>query len=69
VTDREFGFLRVMLVAPVRRSALLIGKCLGGAVVGLIQGALVVALGGLANVPYDPVLIATLLAELLLLSF
>jgi len=69
VTDREFGFLRVMLVAPVRRSAILIGKCLGGAVVGVIQGALVVALGGLANVPYDPVLIATLLGELLLLSF
>lgn len=69
VTDREFGFLRVMLVAPVRRSAILIGKCLGGAVVGVIQGALVIALGGLANVPYDPVLIATLLGELLLLSF
>src|SRR5205085_11301646 len=31
VWDREFGFLREMLVAPVRRSALVLGKCLGGA--------------------------------------
>ena len=29
--DREFGFLGEMLVAPVSRSAIVIGKCLGGA--------------------------------------
>jgi ABC-2 type transport system permease protein len=29
--DREFGFLREMLVAPVSGSAIVIGKCLGGA--------------------------------------
>jgi len=69
VTDREFGFMRVMLVAPVRRGAILLGKCCGGATIGVLQGALVVALGGLVGVPYDPVLILTLLAELLLLSF
>jgi ABC-type branched-subunit amino acid transport system ATPase component len=33
VWDREFGFLREMLVAPVSRSAIVIGKCLGGATV------------------------------------
>ncbi len=31
VWDREFGFLREMMVAPVRRSSLVLGKCLGGA--------------------------------------
>ena len=31
VWDREFGFLREMLVAPVPRTAILVGKCLGGA--------------------------------------
>src|ERR1700683_1436424 len=30
VWDREFGFLREMLVAPVRRSSLVLGKALGG---------------------------------------
>ena len=33
VWDREFGFLREMMVAPVRRSSIVIGKCIGGATV------------------------------------
>ena len=41
VWDREFGFLREMLVAPVRRSSIVIGKCLGGATVASFQGVVV----------------------------
>ena len=33
VWDREFGFLREMLVAPVSRAAIVVGKCLGGATI------------------------------------
>ena len=69
VWDREFGFLREMLVAPVSRSAIVIGKCLGGATVATLQGMAILALAGLAHVPYDPVLFLTLIGELLLLSF
>jgi ABC-2 type transport system permease protein len=69
VWDREFGFMREMLVAPVRRGAIVTGKCLGGATAGVLQGALLIAIAGLVGVPYDPVLILTLLGELLLLSF
>jgi ABC-2 type transport system permease protein len=69
VWDREFGFLREMLVAPVSRSALVIGKCLGGATVATFQGIVILALAGLAHVPYDPVLFLTVIGELLLLSF
>jgi daunorubicin resistance ABC transporter membrane protein len=69
VWDREFGFLREMLVAPVSRAALVIGKCLGGATVATIQGVVILVLAWLAHVPYDPVLILTLIGELLLLSF
>lgn len=69
VWDREFGFMREMLVAPVRRGAIVTGKCLGGATAGVLQGTLLVALAGFVGVPYDPVLILTLLGELLLLSF
>ena len=69
VWDREFGFLREMLVAPVSRSALVIGKCLGGATVATLQGLVILALGGLVHVPYNPVLILTVIGELLLLSF
>jgi ABC-2 type transport system permease protein len=69
VWDREFGFLREMLVAPVNRGAIVLGKCLGGATVATFQGIIVLALAGLAGVPYNPVLIVTLIGELLLLSF
>jgi daunorubicin resistance ABC transporter membrane protein len=69
VWDREFGFLREMLVAPVSRAAIVIGKCLGGATVATLQGIVILILAGLANVPYDPVLFLTVIGELLLLSF
>lgn len=69
VWDREFGFLREMLVAPVSRSAIVVGKCLGGAAVATLQGVVILALAGLAGVPYSPALLVVLLGELLLLSF
>jgi len=69
VWDREFGFLREMLVAPVRRWAIVVGKCLGGATVATFQGIIFLALAGVAHVPYDPVLLLVLVGELLLLSF
>ena len=69
VWDREFGFLREMLVAPVSRSAIVIGKCLGGATIATFQGILMLVLAGLADVPYNPVLLITLVGELLLLAF
>ncbi len=69
VWDRELGFLREMLVAPVSRSSIILGKCLGGAIIAAAQGVLVLALAGLVGVPYDPVLILGLLAMMLLLAF
>ncbi|HEY1622209.1 MAG TPA: ABC transporter permease [Streptosporangiaceae bacterium] len=69
VWDREFGFLREMLVAPVRRWAIVLGKCLGGATVATWQGIVFLILAGFAHVPYNPVLLLTLVGELLLLSF
>jgi ABC-2 type transport system permease protein len=69
VWDREFGFLREMLVAPVSRAALVIGKCLGGATIATFQGIVILALAGLAGVPYNPVLFLILIGELLLLAF
>jgi ABC-2 type transport system permease protein len=69
VWDREFGFLREMLVAPVSRSAIVIGKIFGGATIATFQGIIMLALAGLADVPYNPVLLITLAAELFLLAF
>jgi ABC-2 type transport system permease protein len=69
VWDREFGFMREMMVAPVPRSSLVIGKCLGGATVATIQGTILLSLAGLVHVPYNPLLIVTLLAEMALTAF
>ncbi len=69
VWDREFGFLREMLVAPIRRSSIVIGKCLGGATVATFQGVLVICLAGLVGVPYAPSLILEVFAMQVLLAY
>ena len=68
VWDREFGFLREMLVAPVSRTSLVLGKCLGGATVATGQGAFLLAAAGLVGVPYDPVLLIVMVAEMAVLA-
>ncbi|MBV9817554.1 MAG: ABC transporter permease [Solirubrobacterales bacterium] len=69
VWDREFGFLREMMVAPIRRGSIVVGKCLGGATVASFQGVIVLCLAGFVHVPYDPLLIGGVFALQLLLAF
>jgi len=38
--DKRFGFLSELLVAPVKRSTILLGSALGGATISLLQGLL-----------------------------
>src|ERR1700748_2292728 len=38
VWDREFGFMREMMVAPIRRSSIVIGQVIGGARVAWLRG-------------------------------
>ena len=69
VWDREFGFLREMLVAPVARGSIVLGKCLGGASVATVQGVILLALAGLVGVPYQPLLLLGCLAMLFITAF
>jgi ABC-2 type transport system permease protein len=69
VWDREFGFLREMLVAPVGTTAILTGKCLGGATVATLQSLVILALAGLVDVPYDPVMMLELVVLVFLMAF
>ena len=68
VMDREVGVLREMMVAPIRRSSIVAGKCLGGATAAVGQATILLALAGLAGVPYDPLLLAGLLGLQLLVA-
>jgi ABC-2 type transport system permease protein len=69
VWDREFGFLREMMVAPVRRSSIVIGKCLGGATVASFQGVIMICLAWAVHVPYSVSLVLGIFALQLLLAF
>jgi ABC-2 type transport system permease protein len=66
VWDREFGFLREMMVAPISRSAIIWGKCLGGAVVATAQSLVLLALVGTVGIPYSPTLLLALVGCLFL---
>lgn len=44
IMDRQFGFLKETLVAPVSRTSIVIGKSMGGASTALIQGMLMIGL-------------------------
>ena len=69
VWDREFGFLREMLVAPVSTLSILTGKCLGGATVATLQSLIILALAGLVGVPYNLVMMVKLVGLLFLMAF
>ncbi|MFU8794778.1 MAG: ABC transporter permease, partial [Dethiobacteria bacterium] len=44
IWDRQFGFLKETLVAPVSRVTIMVGRTLGGATVAIIQGLIVLSI-------------------------
>ncbi|MEU9450411.1 ABC transporter permease [Streptomyces sp. NPDC048277] len=69
ITDRQSGYLRELLMAPVSRPTLLLGSCAGGTIVSTVQGAVLLGLAGAVGLPYDPLLLVLLLAGMILASF
>ncbi len=69
VTDRQFGFLREILVAPVSRTAICIGKISGGATVALVNGAVMFAIAPLLGIDITIEVVAKLLPLIALVSF
>ena len=68
VWDREFGFLREMLVAPVSRTALVLGKTAGGASVAAVQGTIMLVLAPLVGVHLTPLLVVEVIGLELLMA-
>lgn len=69
IWDREFGFLREVLVSPASRTAVLLGKVLGGTTVALFHGILVLLLARFADVPLTAGSILKGLGLMFLLGF
>src|SRR4029078_1253767 len=60
---------REMLVAPVRRGSIVLGKCFGGATVAGFHGLVVIAVARLVHVPYAPAMLLEIFALQVLLAF
>jgi ABC-2 type transport system permease protein len=69
VWDREFGFMREMLVAPVSRTTLVLGKALGGGSVALVQGLVLVVAAPFVGVDLTVASFFEMVFFLLLLAF
>lgn len=59
--DREFGFLREMLVAPPYRATLVVGKVAGGAFVATVQGTLLLVLAPVVGITLNALLLVSLI--------
>ncbi len=69
IWDRQFGFLKETLVAPVSRMNIMIGRTLGGATIGLFQGLIVFLLSMLVGFsPTNTVLLPLALIFMILIS-
>ena len=68
VVDREYGFLKEVLVAPLSRVGIILGKALGGSLTALIQGTIMLAIAPLVGLSISPLLVLQLLPTLLVLS-
>ncbi len=69
IWDREFGFLREVLVSPLPRVSILLGKVLGGATVAMFHGSLVLALAPYADIGLTFASVAKGLGLMFLLAF
>jgi len=71
IWDRQFGFLKEILVAPVSRTSIVLGKTLGGATVACISGMLMLLVASLlgAIVPSIGILAAVVFMVLIATSF
>ncbi len=69
VWDREFGFLKEVMVAPVSRWSISIGKAFGGASVALIQGVIMLTLSIFVGVRLSPIILLESILIMFLIAF
>ncbi len=69
IWDKEFGFMKEILVAPVSRMTIFLGKMVGDSTDALIQGVIVLVLGFALGLPLDVVTFLMCLPVMLLITF
>jgi ABC-2 type transport system permease protein len=69
IWDREFGFMKEILVSPVSRFTIFMGKMLGDSTAAMLQGVIVFVFGFILGIPFDPLTLVAALPVMLLLTF
>jgi ABC-2 type transport system permease protein len=69
IWDRKFDFLKSVMVAPVRRSTIFLGKTFGGMTTSLIQAFILLAIGALIGINYSAESVISFVVIVLMLSF
>jgi len=68
IWDRQFGFLKETLVAPVSRITIMVGRTLGGATISVFQGCVVLLLATIFGFRFSPVMLLPALLFMLLIA-
>ncbi len=68
VWDREFGFLREMLVAPVSRVTIVFGKLLSGTALSVLQGSVLLLVAPFLGLRFGPVEFVLMVALMALVA-
>jgi len=68
IWDREFGFLKEMLVAPISRISIIIGKALGGATASLVQSVILIVIAYFIGVQFSMASMIVLLPTIVIIS-
>jgi len=69
IEDRREGFLQSVLVAPVSRMAIVLGKVLGGTILATVQGVLFLLLAPLVGIHLGPISFLAAVAVTVIVSF
>jgi ABC-2 type transport system permease protein len=69
IWDRKFDFLKSVMVAPVSRTTIFLGKTFGGMTTSLIQATILLVVGFAIGIHYTPLSMAFIIIIILLLSF
>jgi ABC-2 type transport system permease protein len=69
IEDRKAGFLLSVMVAPVSRSAIVLGKVLGGTTLSTIQGLIFLAFAPLLHISLPPGRFLVVVLTIFLVSF
>lgn len=69
IWDRKFDFLKSVMVSPATRTTVFVGKTLGGMTNSLVQVAILLVVGYIIGIHFDPLSISQTVVIALILSF